>query len=159
MSTGNFKTHDLDMVLRTFSIRNVLMLQTAADAIGLNATDYKCFDLLQLADKQMTAGEIAQLSGLTTGAVTGVLDRLERANLVRRAPDKTDRRRVLITLTHARDAELGAMFTPFMKGMREVQSAFKSDELEVIARFNQAVSELMLEQTHYLRNYRKNSAQ
>jgi DNA-binding MarR family transcriptional regulator len=156
MSTGKFKKNDLDAALRTFSIRNVLMLQTAADAIGLNATDYKCFDLLQLSDKPMTPGEIAQVSGLTTGAVTGVVDRLERANLVRREADKTDRRRILITPTHARDEELTAMFTPFTKGMYEAQNEFKVAELEVITRFMRTVSELMIQQTHHLRSGKKN---
>ena len=68
--------------------------QAVAECVGLNVTDHKCLDVL-VRSGPMTAGQLAQLTGLTTGAVTGVLDRLERAGFVRRQSDPSDRRRVI----------------------------------------------------------------
>jgi DNA-binding MarR family transcriptional regulator len=81
--------------------------QAVADALGLNRTDMRCLDVLDRQGAQ-PAGRLAEATGLTTGAITAVLDRLERAGHVRRARDTADRRRVLVELTpdtreHARD--------------------------------------------------------
>ncbi len=62
---------------------------------GLNATDWKCYELLTQAGS-IPAGELAELSGLTTGAITGVVDRLEQADFAMRRRDPNDRRRVII---------------------------------------------------------------
>src|SRR5689334_19744767 len=67
-------------------------------AIGVNRTDGKCIDILHQHGR-MSAGELAGHSGLTTGAVTAVIDRLEGMGYVRREADPADRRRVLVELT------------------------------------------------------------
>ena len=83
-------------VMRTFMARVVLFQETVARAAGLNATDLQCANLL-LMHGPATPGELAERAGLTAGgAITGAIDRLERARLVRRVPDTTDRRRVLV---------------------------------------------------------------
>lgn len=70
----------------------------AADVLGLNQTDLHCVNIIENAGG-VTAGELAVQSGLTTGAVTGVIDRLERAGYARRVPDPADRRRVRVEVT------------------------------------------------------------
>jgi DNA-binding MarR family transcriptional regulator len=70
----------------------------AAAYVGVNRTAMRCMDVLDQAG-QLTAGEIAVATGLTSGAVTAMLDRLEREGLVQRSSDPSDRRRVLVTLT------------------------------------------------------------
>jgi DNA-binding MarR family transcriptional regulator len=70
----------------------------AADRLGVNRTDLHCLNAIENAGG-LTAGELAAEVGLTSGAVTGVIDRLERANFARRVPDPTDRRRVNIEVT------------------------------------------------------------
>lgn len=70
----------------------------AADRLGVNRTDLHCLNAIENADG-LTAGELAAEAGLSSGAVTGVVDRLERAGFARRVPDAADRRRVKIEVT------------------------------------------------------------
>ena len=79
------------------STATVLFHQAIADRLGVSATDVKCFSLLRQSGP-LSAGELAERTGLTTGAITGVIDRLERAELVRRVRDPHDRRRVVVEL-------------------------------------------------------------
>src|SRR5579863_10050526 len=74
-----------------------LMSQAAADRIGINSTDLNCLNILSFRG-QMTAGELARETGLTTASITGVVDRLEEAGFVRRERDPQDRRRVVVRL-------------------------------------------------------------
>src|SRR5271170_3484370 len=74
-----------------------LMSQAAADRIGINATDLNCLNILSFSG-QLTAGELARETGLSTASITGVADRLEEAGFVRRERDAADRRRVVIHL-------------------------------------------------------------
>jgi DNA-binding MarR family transcriptional regulator len=86
---------DLQQAGRRLSLATIMFHQAVADRLGLNPTDHKCIDLLASAGST-TAGELAEATGLTTGAITGVIDRLERAGFARRAPDASDRRKVMI---------------------------------------------------------------
>src|SRR5215216_3504132 len=70
----------------------------AAERLGVNRTDLHCLNIIQNAGG-LTAGELATEAGLTTGAVTGVIDRLERAGFARRVTDPEDRRRVKVEVT------------------------------------------------------------
>lgn len=72
--------------------------QAVADALGLNRTDMRCVDVLQR-DGPMTAGALAEATGLTTGAMTTALDRLEEVGYARRVRDPSDRRKVLVEAT------------------------------------------------------------
>ena len=85
----------LDEALRTVSAQSVLISDMVATRVGLCSTDLECLDLLYLSGPT-TAGRLAAHSGLTTGAMTAVLDRLERAGYARRRRDPADRRRVLV---------------------------------------------------------------
>ena len=73
--------------------------QAVADRFGLNRTDARALDVLDQHDRPITAGELAQAMHLTTGAVTSVLDRLEKAGWAKRVRDPDDRRRVLVQAT------------------------------------------------------------
>lgn len=79
--------------------------QRVADQLGVHRTDLRCIDVLSR-EHPMTAGRLAEVSGLTTGAVTAVIDRLEAAGYAYRVPDPNDRRRVLVEPTE-RVAEIG----------------------------------------------------
>jgi DNA-binding MarR family transcriptional regulator len=72
--------------------------QAVADALGLNRTDMRCLDIIEM-EGLVTAGRLAELSGLTTGAITTVIDRLEQRGMARRVRDPRDRRRVLVEMT------------------------------------------------------------
>src|SRR5215211_2208856 len=72
--------------------------EVAAQKLGVNRTDLRCLNIVEN-QGPMTAGRLAELSGLTTAAVTAVLDRLERAGYARRVRDQKDRRQVIVELT------------------------------------------------------------
>jgi DNA-binding MarR family transcriptional regulator len=72
--------------------------EVAYEKLGINRTDGRCLDILEN-QGPMTAGRLAELSGLTTAAVTAVLDRLEKAGYARRVRDQKDRRQVIVELT------------------------------------------------------------
>src|SRR5690349_6128631 len=82
---------------RELSARTVLFHQAVAERLGIGSTDHKCLDIAARAstDQPLTAGQLAELTGLTTGAITGVLDRLEKAGFIRREKHPHDRRQVV----------------------------------------------------------------
>lgn len=85
----------LNHAMRRSGAQGSLFSQAIAARVGISASDFECLDLVIL-EGAVTPGRLAEASGLTTGAITGVIDRLERAGFVRRDPDPTDRRRVLV---------------------------------------------------------------
>jgi len=80
--------------------------QAVAERFGLNRTDARALDVLDQHDGPITAGELAQAMHLTTGAITSVIDRLEKAGWAKRVRDPEDRRRVLVEVT-AKVARMG----------------------------------------------------
>src|SRR3954469_25863915 len=87
----------LFLEVRQMSTGAIMFHQAIADRLGLHPTDHKCADLI-MRHGAMTSGRLAELTGLTTGAITGVVDRLESRGLARRATDPRDRRRVIVEL-------------------------------------------------------------
>src|SRR5580658_3303287 len=91
-----------------------LMSQAAADRIGINPTDLNCLNILSFSG-QLTAGELARATGLTTASITGVVDRLEQSGFVRRERDASDRRRVLVRMETAKAlGTIAPVFGPMM---------------------------------------------
>ena len=101
----------------------------------MSATDRKCLDLLSRGP--VTAGKIASFTGLTTGAVTGIIDRLTKAGYAERVSDPQDRRRVLVArkANSRLDEVLPAIFGPLGSDMVVVTSKYNQRELHVIADF------------------------
>src|SRR6516225_11699262 len=97
-----------------------LMGQAAADRIGINATDLNCLNILTFRG-EMTAGELARETGLTTASITGVTDRLEEAGFVRRERDPADRRRVVVQITLEKAvSQVASVFAPMLRDWREM---------------------------------------
>ncbi|MEU6581415.1 MarR family transcriptional regulator [Nocardia sp. NPDC046763] len=110
------------------------MNQLAAGRLGINASDMQVLQLLQ--HQPRTAGELARLTGLTTASMTGLVDRLERAALVRRERDATDRRRVLVHLAQDRArADIAPIFGPLLGAWRREIADYTIAELELVADF------------------------
>jgi DNA-binding MarR family transcriptional regulator len=113
----------------------VLMTQAAADRIGINPTDLNCLNILSFSG-QLTAGELAKATGLTTASITGVIDRLEQAGFVRRGRDAQDRRRVVIHLDAQRAfATVAPVFGPMMGAWQRLADQYTDDELRLIVEF------------------------
>ncbi|GGP34895.1 MarR family winged helix-turn-helix transcriptional regulator [Saccharothrix coeruleofusca] len=129
---------------RENSTLTILFHTRVAEAMGLSTTDEKCLDLAMRADGPVTAGRIAELSGLSTGAVTGVIDRLERAGYVKRVRDPHDRRKVLVQVT-VEDGRFAPLFQDAQETLREVLARFTPEEWEVLERYNKALIEVFRE--------------
>ena len=108
--------------LRRLITEGIATHEVVAASLGLNPTDLRCLELAG-SEPEMTPTRLAELSSLTSGAVTGVLDRLERAGFVRRESDPSDRRRLLIRVDPERRAELEAQYAPMIERAVEAASA------------------------------------
>ncbi|MET0412544.1 MAG: MarR family transcriptional regulator [Polyangiaceae bacterium] len=128
---------------RRMSTRSVLLHAAIADKLGLNPSDHKCADVLRDQPGPITAGRLAELTGLSTGAITGVLDRLERAGFVARDQDPSDRRRVVVRCTPERAPDLGSLFMPLRDGMIAFCKRYTDAELRLILEFMQSSEAVM----------------
>ena len=120
---------------RRMSARTVVFHAAIADRLGLNPSDHKCADLICNETGPITAGRLAEITGLSTGAITGVVDRLERAGFVARVPDADDRRRVVITGVEGRAPNMRHLFLPMMEGMASLCDGYSNEQLDLIAGF------------------------
>ncbi|TGK20842.1 MarR family transcriptional regulator [Leptospira fluminis] len=114
--------------IREMSALSVIISQIVAEKVGMNPSDMECGDFLQLYGP-MTAGRLAELSGLTSGAVTGVIDRLEKAKVARREPDPSDRRKVLVVPCTERAEEFGSYYASLAKAAGEALERYNTEEL------------------------------
>lgn len=126
---------------RDVSTITVLLHHRIAERMGLSGTDHKCLEFVLQAKEPLTAGQIAQLSGLSTGAVTGVIDRLERRGFVRRIRDRHDRRKVLVEVADFDEAEYLHLFQDHIDLTERVLAKFGPQEWDVIERYNRALVE------------------
>ena len=111
-----------------------LMDQAIADRLGMNRTDAQCMDLISRLGP-MTAGELAERVGLTPGAITAVLDRLERGRWIRRVHDTVDRRRVMVQRGYTQHAKMAPIFARLRSSTRKVLARYSVEQLDLIADF------------------------
>ncbi len=139
-----------DELGRELSARTVLFHQAVASHLGLHATDHKCLDIALRHAREgvlVNAGQLAEATGLTTGAITGVLDRLEQAGFIRRERDPDDRRQVRVVLVPDRVAEIASLFAPFDRAWRALCEGYTHEELSVVHRFVHDALTLLHEET------------
>ena len=119
--------------------------ESLAKKLKLSRTDMRCLELIGRLGP-LTAGRIAEESGLTTGAVTFILDRLEEAGMVTRRRDTEDRRRVWVQIEPDAQARLAEMQQPVAEQMREVTQHFKADELAIVRDYMRQAKEVFQRQ-------------
>jgi DNA-binding MarR family transcriptional regulator len=120
--------------LRLSGVTSDIADQVVADYLGLNRTDTRCLDIIERLDG-VSAGRLAAQAGLSTGAVTTVLDRLERAGYARRVHDPADRRRVLVELTPAARRELKELYAPLVEATMRQLEGYTTDEVNLVRDF------------------------
>jgi len=115
---------------REMSTETVMFHQVVADELGLYITDHKCMDIIHRFGA-MPAGRLAELTSLTTGAVTGMIDRLEKAGYVRRTNDPKDRRKTIVEPISNKKLErkIEMIFMPLHEKMRKFLSSYSDSEL------------------------------
>src|SRR5581483_7700927 len=125
----------LDHAIRTMTGNAVLLSQAVADRAGLNPSDLEALDLL-VREGPMPAGRLAERTGLTTGAVTGLIDRLERRGYARRVADPADRRRVIVAPERERvEADLAPAYDELRQAMDALYARYSDAELAAILDF------------------------
>ena len=121
----------LDETLRKVGAQSVVMSDSVAKLVGANATDLECLDLLSLGGPT-TAGRLASHTGLTTGATTAVIDRLERAGFARRLRSTEDRRSVLVEALPERLRQIEALYQPLAVAVARLNEEYGDKQLAVI---------------------------
>ena len=141
---------ELEKAMRRSSAQGVLFGQTVANLAGISGSDLECLDFLNL-EGRVTAGRLAEVTGLTTGAITGVVDRLEKAGLVRRERDEADRRKVFIATVPENVAKIGRFYVPMQQAMNKLWSTYSDAELQLLLRFASEGYKAVLEATEALK--------
>ena len=131
----------LDRAIRTAGAQSVLMSTVVAGQAGVHSTDLECLDLLFL-NGPMTAGALAQMTGLTTGAITAALDRLEAVAYLHRERDTSDRRRVVVTPATKALKRLQPMYAPLGEAMMRLNRDFSDRDLGVIVEYLTRANEI-----------------
>jgi DNA-binding MarR family transcriptional regulator len=119
--------------------------ERVAKTFKLSRTDMRCLELLGRLGP-MTAGQLADETRLSTGAVTFLLDRLEEAGMVKRRRDTDDRRRVWVELVPSAHRRLTRAQQPIVEEMREVAQRFKAEELAIVRDFMREAKEVFQRQ-------------
>ena len=135
---------------RNLSAYTLLFHQAVADHLGLNVTDLKCLDLAR-SEAGLTPGRLAEVTGLTTAAITSILDRLERGGFVRRERDPHDRRKILVVPRAERAEEVTRLFAPLDQAMNQVLAGYSTEELTFLNEFALGVGQILQRETARLR--------
>jgi DNA-binding MarR family transcriptional regulator len=124
----------LEEAMRKASAQGVLFSALVARRLGINATDLECLDVILLRGRA-TAGELAQVTGLTSGAVTGIIDRLEKAGFARRERDETDRRKIHVRALPSVEKKIMPLFVPMQGAMMEAIAGYGEKDLAFLLEF------------------------
>ena len=145
MASRRSKSVLLDELIREFRAsanQDLAFEKLAAEQLGVSETDLHCLNIVENSGG-LSAGELAAQTGLTAGAVTGVIDRLERTGFARRVPDASDRRRVIVEVTPAFYGRADRIWGPLAADWRSTLAArFTAKELLRITDFLRTADDL-----------------
>ena len=127
-----------------------MLSHAVADRVGMNATDLEALDLLTM-HGPMPAGRLAELTGLTSGAITGLVDRLERAGYARRERDPGDRRRIFVSSIPERLREIAPLYESMAGATAELLARYDDEELALLLDFATRANAMTLEEIARLR--------
>lgn len=131
---------------RSVGTASVMFHEAVAERLGIGASEHKALDLLRRYG-EMTAGALTEHTGLTSGAVTGIIDRLERAGLAERVRSVEDRRKVIVRPILTRDSELIRIFGDLQRAHEALFERYSDEELELLVDFMSRTAEVIREQT------------
>jgi DNA-binding MarR family transcriptional regulator len=139
VSTRDIHDRIQDALVRT--IANVVVFNAqVAEQLGLGVSDMQFMTYL-MQEGPLSPGRLSELSGLKSGSVTGVIDRLERAGYVHRERDESDRRKVRVVLNAERLQSAESPYAGQAANLRRVLETFEGEELDAIARFLERLNE------------------
>jgi len=128
---------------RIMSTQTVFLHQAIAQSVGLNATDTKCIDLiLRGPGESVTAGWLSEMTGLTTGAITHILDRLEKRRFVERVRDTRDRRKVFVRVRPESLEPLTPKYEAIGRAYMDLMEEYSDKDLQLICEYMENVSRI-----------------
>ena len=148
------EVYDLMWEIRKFTRSTLMLQQMIAEKAGLYVTDAECIDYL----KEMgpsTAGDLSKATRLTTGAITNVIDRLERAGFVKRSRDAEDRRKVVVSYITQKKTGMEIHYASLAKSVQNFLSSYTKKELNLLIKHTNELSKIYQEQITELRNHKK----
>jgi len=152
MASKNDLIEKLIREFRTSSNQDDAFDSLAAECLGVSESDLRCLNIVEN-NGGISAGELAVEAGLTAGAVTGVIDRLEKIGYARRAPDPNDRRRVRVEVTPTFYRAAEPLWGPMAAEWQSMLARrFTIEELERITAFLRATNDLARRHLDRLRN-------
>ena len=140
----------LNHAAREASGLGILLGQAAAGRLGVNSTDFECLDFIGTGDG-ITAGDLAKATGLTTGAITGVIDRLQQAGLARRVRDPDDRRKVYVRMTPGARRWAAAYNQTFGRDINALADRYSEAEIALVTDYFRRTGEVILREIQKLK--------
>lgn len=131
----------LTNAFRRMGTASALHSQSVARRLGLASVDLECLDMIVL-NGPVTAGKIAEHTKLTTGAVTGLIDRLQKKGFVERIDAPADRRKVLVQIVQENIKSISDLYLPMSKATKEMMKGYTAEELDLVAGFMEKSAEI-----------------
>jgi len=128
--------------VRDYNFSNVLFRKTLVEKLGVNITDWECLGLL-LQKGVSTPTELSKHTGLTSGATTAMLDRLERSGIIERRRNPEDRRGTLIVIDKGKAAGIAAILASARKAQEQLFSGYTTQELEFLSDFISKLAQVL----------------
>lgn len=126
----------LSLEVRRMGAQTVLLSNAVAERAGISSTDLECLDFIVMAESEaMTPTQLATATGLTSGAITGLIDRLEQAGFVRRESDPADRRKVRVIAVEERVRQMGVYYKRLAQRTEALWEQFTEGELRTVLDF------------------------
>ncbi|MWV42824.1 MarR family transcriptional regulator [Paenibacillus sp. HJL G12] len=148
VQTSDLQEHFVSL-MRGLGTRTVLYQQNVSTSLGLSNNDYIPVDVLR-EKGPITAGELSKITGLTTGSITKLIDRLEKIGYVRRQNDPKDRRKVIIVPQYEQKEEVSNTYIPLHNAMVALASSYTDEELTFISNFLEKASTVIENQIHHI---------
>jgi DNA-binding MarR family transcriptional regulator len=135
------QVYDLMTATRRFTRSSLMFQYAVAEKMQLNPTDAECIDFLMEMGPS-TAGDLARATRLTTGAITAVIDRLEKAGFVKREPDPGDRRKVIIRFLPKKHTGAKVFYDAMAKDVFQLFSAYNDHTLQSILQHTDSLTQI-----------------
>jgi DNA-binding MarR family transcriptional regulator len=156
--TVNDRVSRVDVLIREMAAQTMVTSQIVAGHFELHTTDLRVLDIIFIRG-QMLAGELANATGLSSGSVTALVDRLVKAGYVERRDDATDRRKVWVRSRNDAIEPIKAMFMPSQRRMYELWHSFTAGELDTIASFLERTTKLAAQCAEEIRQQARSTRQ
>ena len=137
--------------LRAFGTDDHVMNQATAARLGLHPTDMHAGEVLDRLGP-MTIGDLARAVGVSPGAATALIDRLEHAGMARRVPDAANRRRILVEPTPDGRRRSMAVFGGLIQSATQLLDRYQDEELELFVDLIRGLRQLLTDHTEAVRS-------